>query len=101
MFIGTYNKLTKDYNLVYSTGTILRNSWSGSPNYVSSSLSIDMQGKAGSYRKNVTFNMWNQNAYTGYYTFLGIVTTWQFWEKGVSSLTTTTLAMGNPTFGGA
>jgi hypothetical protein len=101
MFIGTYNRLTKDFNLIYCTNYDLRIGWNTSPTWQSSSIYVDMQGKAGSYRQNVTVNVWNQYSYTSQYTFLGICTSWQFWEKGISALTTTTLAMTNPTFGGA
>lgn len=101
MFIGTYNQLTKDFNLIYATNYYYRSSFTTSPQWVNSSIYVDMQGKAGSYRKNVTVNIWNQYSYTNYYTFLCIVTSWQFWEKGISSLTSTTLAMSNPTFGGS
>jgi hypothetical protein len=47
-------------------------------------MMIDLEGKAGSYDKNVTVNVVTGGTSTLAYTFLVIVTKWSFFEQGIS-----------------
>ena len=76
----------------------IRTSWSVSPQNVNSNLYVDMGGKAGSYRKNVTIYAYNTNKVTTDYSYLCISTSWSFFEKGISSINSLTISMANPTF---
>lgn len=56
-----------------------RTSWSLGPQNINTNLYIDMGGKAGSYRKNVTIYASNTVKVTTDYTFLCISTSWPFY----------------------
>lgn len=80
MLIGTYNTLTKTFNLIYGTSYQQRsNGWATTPSYVDASLYVDMEGKAGSYRQNVTVYINDANENGNYYSFLCFTTSWEFW----------------------
>ena len=99
-FVGTYNKLTKDYNYYYMKDAFYRNNWVvGVTGLMNSGLSVNFGGKAGSYRKNVTININNSNKYTGDFSFLCISTSWPFYEKGISSINTLSLSITNISLG--
>ncbi len=98
--VGTYNVYTKDFNFKYMKDAHRRNSWAIGPQAVTSNIYVEMGGKAGSYKKNVTVNVYNPNRVTGDYSFLCISTSWSFFEKGISSINANTLANStNPTLG--
>jgi hypothetical protein len=62
-------------------------------------LFVDFGGRAGSYRKNMTINIFNPNKNIGDFSFLCIATSWSFYEKGISSINSVSLALTNPTLG--
>lgn len=99
--IGFYDVLTKDWLFSYG-GNYYRwmGYWISSPTGSVTTLSADISGKAGSYRKNVSLIVQNGGAQTGGESFVILSTQWSFFENGISSLTSTTLAMTSPaTFG--
>ncbi len=101
--MGVYNKLTKDYKFYYMNDAFVRWSWGfgAASNNVTSvtnaNLFVDFGGRAGSYRKNMTINIFNPNKNTGDFSFLCIATSWSFYEKGISSINSLSLALTNPT----
>jgi hypothetical protein len=62
------------------------------------SMTVDFQGKAGSYRQNVTLNIQCPGVSTSYPNYILISSAWSFFENGVSYYTTTTNSSTNPTF---
>ena len=60
-------------------------------------MMVDLEGKAGSYRDNVSITVKNSLP-TGSHNFLVISSAWSLFENGVSSYTTGTNALSNPTF---
>lgn len=97
--MGIYNKLTKDYLYKYRNSGFLRNT-----NFISAgsnnqpSITVDLQGKAGSYRKNVSVTMYSASVSTSYNSFVVISSSWSLFENGISSYTSATSASSNPTF---
>ena len=102
--VGVYNKLTKDYKYLYRNSVFTRGAggWSSVPVNLEAYMYIEMQGKAGSYRDSVFVNISHVTAgtlSTNAYSAIAITTKWSFYEKGISSLSNSTLLMVNPTFG--
>lgn len=99
--IGIYNKITKDYNFYYSRRHYRhRDNWHSSLSTYSS-LNADIVGKAGSYRQNVSVNVYNPSITTGDLSYICICTHWSLFENGMTALSAATLAMTTPaTFSG-
>ena len=100
-FVGKYNLLTKDYTLLYMKNYYYRSNWNTGPININNNLYIDMGGKAGSYRSNVTVYVSDTGSMTaGDFTFLCISTSWSFYEKGISSIKAGTLSgLSDPSLG--
>lgn len=80
--VGTYNKLTKDYNYYYMKDAFYRNSYNwvtGVASFINAGLYVEFGGKAGSYKKNVTIRVYNTNKNIADYSFLCISTSWPFY----------------------
>lgn len=97
--MGIYNKLTKDYFYMYRNTGFYRNT-----NFISEgsnnqpSITVDLQGKAGSYRNNVSVTMYSASVSTSYTSYVVISSSWYLFENGISSYTSATSASSNPTF---
>lgn len=92
--LGVYNTLTKDYKYYYR-GTQRQKAPSSNANLNSNSnLMVDFEGKAGSYRRNVTVTV-SASSITNGVNFLVISSAWSLFEKGISLFSTT---YSNPTF---
>jgi hypothetical protein len=89
--------LNKDWLFSYA-GSYYRSSgsWTSSPTGVVTLMSADISGKAGSYRRNVTLVVENNGIQTGGQSFIMLLTQWSFFENGMSSLSSFTLAMASP-----
>jgi hypothetical protein len=104
-FVGVYNKLTKDYTYLYMKNYFRRYSWgtgaaiNNVTSVINTNLYVNFEGRAGSYRNNVTINVANSNRYTGDFSFLCISTSWKFYEKGISSINALSLALTDPKLG--
>ena len=74
--VGVYDKVTKNYDLLYS-GRHYRqwNYWTTSVS-ASAALTADIVGKAGSYRQNVSINVYNPTISTGDSSYLLMSTQW-------------------------
>ena len=74
--IGVYNKLTKDYEFLYSDRHYRQwNYWYTSLS-VYSGLYADIVGKAGSYKQNVSVNVYNPSISVGSTSYLFMCTQW-------------------------
>lgn len=94
--VGFYNLLTKDYTYSHS-GRYYRywNDWTTSIS-TDSSFYADITGKAGSYRNNVTIYVYNPSINTGGTSYIVLCTNWSLFENGITTLSSTTLAMTTP-----
>ena len=78
-FTGFYDLLTKDWQFTSANNYYRQwNYWIPSPNGVISTLGADIQGKAGSYRNNVSIAVYNSGIQQGGRTFLFLSTQWSF-----------------------
>lgn len=77
--VGFYNLITKDWLFSYA-GQYYRGSgsWSAAATGVVASMGTDIQGKAGSYRTNVSVVVYNSGIVTGGKSFLILSTQWSF-----------------------
>ena len=99
--IGVYNKVTKDYNYIYSNRFYRQwNLWYTSLTTYTQ-LTADIVGKAGSYKANTSVNVYNPSINTGADSYIFMCTQWSLFENGVTTLSPATLAMTTPaTFAG-
>lgn len=75
--LGIYNKLTKDYKYLYRNSGFYRNpSWVGAGANNQATMTVDFQGKAGSYRNNVTITVSSSSVSTNYQSYVAIASTW-------------------------
>lgn len=96
--LGVYNELTKDTKYYYRNQYYRRHSgWRSTPYNEQSTMQIDLEGKAGSYRNNVSITV-TGNINTGSHNFLVISSAWSLFENGIATYTSATTAMANPTF---
>lgn len=78
-FTGFYDLLTKDWQFVSAYNFYRQwNYWIPTPNGVLSTFGADIQGKAGSYRNNVSIAVYNNGIQLGGKTFLFLSTQWSF-----------------------
>jgi hypothetical protein len=101
-FAGFYNLLTKDWQYTYGSYYYrFWLYWTPTPNGAVSNMAMDILGKAGSYRSNVSVIVENLGGITlGGKSFVFLSTQWSFYEMGMSSLSASTLGMASPaTFG--
>lgn len=97
--IGIYNKLTKDIKYMYrNSGTYRYYNWISPTTNLQSTMYVDFQGKAGSYRTNVSLNVETSGVTTNYQSYIMISSSWQLFEKDISSYTSDSLALTNPLF---
>ena len=74
--IGAYNELTKDYKYYYRNQYYIRYyGWDSAPVNEQTSMMIDLEGKSGSYRNNVSITVANSLP-TGSHNFLVISSAW-------------------------
>ena len=96
--LGAYNKLTKDYKYYYRDQYYRRyTGWQNGPVNEYTTMSVDLEGKAGSYRNNVSISVAGTLP-TGNHNFLVISSAWSLFENGKSAYTTATTGLSNPTF---
>ena len=75
--IGTYNKLTKDYKYMYRSADYIRSSsWSVAGSSNQAAMTVDMQGKAGSYRDNVSLTISTSGVSTNLLSYVVISSSW-------------------------
>ena len=75
-FLGAYNQLTKDIKYYYRNQYYRRSSgWQSTAVNEETTMLIDLEGKAGSYRDNVTVTV-SGSLPTGSYNFLVISSAW-------------------------
>ena len=96
--MGIYNKLTKITTYLFRTSQYYRgSSWISNGNGLQASTLVDFEGKAGSYRNNVSVNVENGGwLYTGD-NYLVITSSWSLFEKGVSAYTAASGLLTFPT----
>lgn len=81
-FVGVYNKYSKDYKFYYMNDAFVRSSWGYQAEIagvLKPTLFVDFGGRAGSYRNNMTINIFNNVKNTGDFSFLCISTSWSFY----------------------
>jgi len=100
---GFYNEITKDivFNCANSYYRVWYN-WITSLATTYASMQGDMEGKAGSYRTNVSITVYNPTITGGGLSFVFLCTQWSFFENGITKFSASTLGMtGQATFGSA
>lgn len=71
-----YNKLTKDYKYYFRSSRIGRTSgWVNTPQTLKADMVVDFEGKAGSYRDNVSVKV-STNGISNGLNFLVITSAW-------------------------
>ena len=94
--IGVYNKITKDYNILYSQ-RFYRPWYDWANSFTTyTTLVAGIVGKAGSYKYNTTVNVYNPSITTGADSYIFMCTQWSLFENGVTTLSPATLAMTSP-----
>ncbi len=84
-FVGVYNKYTKDYKYYQMKDGFRRFSWgygaavNNVTSVINANLFVDFGGRAGSYKKNVSINVFNPSKVPGDFSFLCISTSWSFY----------------------
>jgi hypothetical protein len=61
-------------------------------------ITVDFQGKAGSYRTNVSVTMYSSSVSTNYNSFVVISSSWSLFENDISSYNSATSSSVNPKF---
>lgn len=77
--MGTYNKLTKDILYMFRSTRFTRVSgWTSITSYSQPTMQIDMPGRAGSYRNNVTVTVSQNAGYinTNDISYVTVVSSW-------------------------
>lgn len=75
--LGTYNKLTKDIKYLHRNSGWYRNpGWTSPGSNNQPSMFVDLQGKAGSYRNNVTVTVSTSAVSTNYQSYVVISSSW-------------------------
>ena len=75
--MGIYNLLTKDYKYLYRNSGFYRNpGWVTAGANNQASMLVDFQGKAGSYRNNVTVTTSTSGVSTNYMSYIVITSAW-------------------------
>lgn len=75
---GVYNYLTKDFKYYFRSSEFIRywyNGWYNSPQTIKTNMLIDFEGKAGSYRDNVSLTV-DTNSISNGLNFLIITSQW-------------------------
>jgi hypothetical protein len=95
--LGVYNKLTKDYTFTYAGQNYRQWNYWATSLAASPALNAGIVGKAGSYKQNMTVNVYNPNPVTNPVdSFILLCTQWSLFENGVTVLSAATLAMASP-----
>lgn len=97
--MGVYNKFTKVFTYYHRNSGFTRNpSWADLQTTQDTAMTVDFQGKAGSYRQNMSLNVVATNVLTGQNNYLVISSAWSFFEQGLSAYTASTNSLTNPQF---
>lgn len=72
--------------------------WVGAGGNNDGYTNISLQGKAGSYRDNVTINVASSSISTNYLSYIVISSSWLLFENDKTSYTTSTVSSTNPQF---
>ena len=74
--LGIYDKVTHDYNFQYAARYHRNSAYWYSSLSASASLNADFTGKAGSYKRNLSVNVYNPSISTGDTSYVFMSTQW-------------------------